>query len=91
MEDTTISHVYDLHNANFRAFIKNNDYVAVGFVLPWQTSYERFSREFEQVQFEPRCTAAQKANHGLVTGSSDNAWDGSSVRQSRLHKRAEAV
>lgn len=48
MDDTTASHVYDLHNDNFRAFIQNHDYVAVGFVLPWLKSYERFSREFEE-------------------------------------------
>lgn len=62
MDDTTASHVYDLHNDNFRAFIQNHEYVAVGFVLPWLKSYERFSREFEEVQGGPRCTVAQKTN-----------------------------
>ena len=87
MEDPATCHVHDLNNDSFRAFVQNNDSVAAGFVLPWQKSYERFSREFDEVQLEPICGNSRKINHVLILGSSDNAWNRSSICESRLRKR----
>jgi hypothetical protein len=45
----TVSIVHDLTNNTFRGFVKENDMVLVGFVLPFLPVSQRFSREYQEV------------------------------------------
>ncbi len=84
----TVNHVHDLTNDTFRGFVEENDMVLVGFVLPFLPVTERFSREYEEVYFQPICADARKADRGVIhIGRSSNAWLCSTICESRLHRR----